>query len=185
MAKNKVIIALGLILLCLTASSVNLQPVNSQNPNNITINSDGSINPISAAILRNGNKYTLTDNFDGQLTIAASDIVLDGAGYIVKGIEGEKIVNTENPGYRKITDVYNLTNVVIQNFDIKGEFDLVRFGINLPSKSNFSVINNSISNVYIAIQLGGRGNIVSGNNITNTQHIAFKRMKAIVLSLEI
>jgi hypothetical protein len=30
--------------LCLTASIVNFQPVKSQNPNNITINSDGSIN---------------------------------------------------------------------------------------------------------------------------------------------
>jgi hypothetical protein len=178
MAKNKVAIAFGLILLCLTASNAFvLQPVksqNPQNPNNITINSDGSINPISAPILRNGNKYTLTDNFDGYLTIAASDIVLDGAGYIVKGIEGETIVNTENPNVRNITAIHNLTNVTIQNFDIKGEFDLVRFGINLPSKSNFSVINNSISNVYIAITLGGRGNIISGNNITNTQHIAIQ-----------
>jgi parallel beta-helix repeat protein len=177
MAKNKVAIALGLILLCLTASNAFvLQPVksqNPQNPNNITINSDGSINPISAPILRNSNKYTLTDNFDGYLTIAASDIVLDGAGYIVKGIEGETIINIENPNVRNITAIHNLTNVTIQNFDIKGEFDLVRFGINLPSKSNFSV-NNSISNVYIAIQLGGRGNIISGNKINNTQHIAIQ-----------
>ncbi len=72
------------------------------------------------------------------------------------------------------TDVYNLTNVVIQNFVIQGEFDLVRFGIRLASKSNISVVNNSISNTYIAIDLYGSGNIVSGNTITNTQHIAIQ-----------
>ena len=168
MAKNKVAIALGLILLCLTTSSVNLQPVKSQNPNNIIINSDGSINPTSAPILCNGTKYTLTDNFDGYLTIIASNIVLDGAGHVVKGIEGENIVNVMT------TDIYNLTNVVIQNFVIQGEFDLVRFGIRLASKSNISVINNSISNTYIGINLYGSGNTVSGNTITNTQHIAIQ-----------
>ena len=119
MAKDKAVITIGLILLCLAASIASLQPVKSQNPSYLTINSDGSISPISAPILRNGNKYTLTDNFDGYLTIVASNIVLDGAGHIVKGIEGE------NNGNAKVTDVFNLTNVIIQNFVIEGEFDLV------------------------------------------------------------
>ena len=175
MAKDKVAIVFGLILVFLTASSViNLKLVKADNPSNITINFDGSINPISAPILRVGNKYTLTGDFDGYLTIEASDIVLDGAGHIVKGLEGENIVNTENPLIEEIKAIYDLTNVTIKNFDIQGEFDPVRFGIKMTRTSNFSIINNSISNVYIAIQLGGSGNIVSGNNITNTQHIAIQ-----------
>jgi hypothetical protein len=175
MAKDKVAIVFGLILVFLTASSViNLKLVKADNPSNITINFDGSTNPISAPILRVGNKYTLTDDFDGYLTIEASDIVLDGASHIVKGLEGENIVNTENPSIEEVTAIYDLTNVTIKNFDIRGEFDLVRFGIKLRHTSNFSIINNSISNVYIAIELGGSGNIVTGNNITNTQHVAIR-----------
>ena len=51
MAKGKAIIAFGLILLCLIASSgVYLQPVKAQYQGNITINADGTITPTSAPI---------------------------------------------------------------------------------------------------------------------------------------
>ena len=175
MEKDKGAMVLGLMLVFLTASSIiNLKLVKADNPSNITINVDGSINPISAPILRAGNKYMLTGDFDGYLTIEASDIILDGAGYTVKGLEGENIVNTENPSMEEVTAIYDLTNVTVKNFVIRGEFDLVRFGIKMSRASNFSIINNSISNVYIAITVDGSGNTISGNNITNIQHIAIR-----------
>ena len=170
----------SVLILTMTISCLSLlviKPVNAQNPpnpSNITINSDGSINPTSAPISQDGNKYSLTGDFDGYLTVEASNIVLDGAGYTVKGIEGATILNTDNPSIHNITAYYDLTNLTVENFSIQGEFDLVRFGINLETTSNFKVINNYISDTYIAIELGGSGNLVSGNHIANTNHTAIQ-----------
>ncbi len=100
--------------------------------------------------------------------------MLDGAGHIIKGIQGETIVNTDTPSIENITATFDLTNLTIENFNIHGEFDLVRFGINFYRSSGFNVINNSVSSTYIAIELGGSENIVSGNKITDTEHMAIQ-----------
>lgn len=76
-------ITLGLLLLS-TVTLLNSQPASAAGT--IYIRVDGSVDPVTAPIQRNGNKYTLTDDiYNESIAIEKDDIVLDGANHFVKG----------------------------------------------------------------------------------------------------
>ena len=83
----------------------------------ITINSDGSVDPETEYIYHKGNVYTLTGNMTRKyaLIINCSDIVFDGAGYVIDG------TYEYGAGYVNVGLTLNqVSNVTIKDISIIG-----------------------------------------------------------------
>jgi len=104
-------------------------------PLTIYVRADGSVDPSTAPIQRNGDLYTLTDNIYTSATygivIERNNTTLDGAGYTLQG-------NGSNTGIY----LSGRSNVTIQNADIRG----FSKGVFPLSSSNNNIFGNSISN---------------------------------------
>jgi len=145
----------GILLTMLLTSMLTL-PFNIQTakaePGTIYIRADGSIDPPTAPIQRNGGIYTLTDNIYDSIVVQRSNIIIDGAGYTVQGsgsVEGFVIVGVDN--------------VTIKNTNIKG----FRHGVHIELSSFNTVCGNKITNCDAGIVLHKTSNYnnISGNNI--------------------
>ena len=123
----------------------------------IYIRSDGTVDP-PAAIQRIGEVYTFTGNIaDHTLEIQRDNIVVDGAGYTLKG-------NTSGNGI-KLT---NRSGVTIKNLELK-QF---RTCINILSSSNIIITGNTVTNNENAIAFhSSMNNQIEGNKIT-VNHVA-------------
>jgi parallel beta-helix repeat protein len=126
----------------------------------IYIRADGSIEPLSAPIQRNGDIFTLTNNiasdFDG-IVVERNDTILDGAGFTIQG--------TEIPSSTGIYLSGNY-NVTIQNINIK----MFESGILLDAYSSYNRISgNSLEgNDYgVSCWAYADNNTIIGNNIAN------------------
>jgi parallel beta-helix repeat protein len=121
----------------------------------IYIRADGGIDPSGVPIHRKGDLYFLTGNITSDadgIVVERNDIILDGAGYTVKGTGG---------GYG-IT-LSGRSGVTIKNTDV----EKFTYGIMLYASSNNSIVENNIANNAAGISLGSSSNnSVSGNNIT-------------------
>jgi len=119
----------------------------------IYIRADGSIDPPTAPIQRNGNMYAFTGNIFDELVVELNSIVIDGKGYMLEGRgsgNGIKLDRTRN--------------VTIINLTIKSFFN----GVWLCDFSNENmIINNTITDNYCGICLSGSSNenMVRGNSI--------------------
>jgi parallel beta-helix repeat protein len=126
---------------------------------NTYINEDGSIEPPNAPIQRNGEIYTLTDNFYGaHLRVERSNIIVDGNGFTL---------------YQNLM-LHHVTSVTIKNFIINNEGT----GIDMDYSPNNIITNNTISGCGSESESmgtlgaamfihGGDSNLVYGNNIKN------------------
>ncbi len=80
------IVALSLLLSIPYAMNIN----SIQASETIYIRPDGSVDPATAPILRDGDVYTFTDNIygsniNGTIVIQKSNIIIDGVGYAIYG----------------------------------------------------------------------------------------------------
>ena len=159
-------------------------PVVKGDSGTIYIRADGSIDPPTAPIQRDGNLYHFTANLNNSVVIERSDIVVDGSGYTVQG-------NASVNGVCAAINLTSISNVTIKNTTIKGfswgvyvycssnnivsENDMTDNGYGIYLQDSF---NNFLSgnNITSPTLFGGRGiyltssgnNTVSGNNITHT-----------------
>ncbi|MCJ7469306.1 M28 family peptidase [Candidatus Bathyarchaeota archaeon] len=123
----------------------------------IYIRADGSIDPPTAPIQRNGDLYTFTDNIYDSIAVQRSNIIIDGAGFTLQG-------SGSGSGFF----LSNVNNVTIDDADIK----VFQFGILLQTSSNNSIHGNNItasseSGIYLYMSSGN--NAIFGNNIINNQ----------------
>jgi len=98
----------------------------------IYIKSDGSVDPSTAPIRRDGNVYTFTDNIYDEIVVQRDNIVVDGASHILQGTGSG-------------TGIYlspHRRNVTIQNMQIR-YFDR---GIYLRDSSSNNIYRNIITN---------------------------------------
>lgn len=119
MLKGKRNISITMVFLVLMASMVILLSTDAAangTTTQITIESDGSVDPSTAAISVSGTTYTLTSDITGCILIEKSGITLDGAGYTLTAPTDD----TEDDWGIKYSNIYNL---VIKNINITG-FDL-------------------------------------------------------------
>jgi len=135
-----------------------IQPVKASGT--IYIRADGSIDPPTAPIQRNGDTYTLTGNITSDangIVIERDNVTLDGAGYIVQG-----------SGSGLGISLHNRRNVTVKNMKIKS----FAMGINMGSGGiPISPSNNSISGLTItdiagfgiSLWYGAHDNNISGN----------------------
>ncbi|HML02744.1 MAG TPA: NosD domain-containing protein [Candidatus Bathyarchaeia archaeon] len=119
----------------------------------VYIEPDGSINPSTAPIKNVGNiTYALTDNTNDSIVVLRNNVIVDGAGYTLKGTgNGTGII------------LSGRSNVTIRNIKIKA-FD---YGVYLNSSSNNTlsgdtIADNSLYGVYLS---SSSNNTFSGNNI--------------------
>jgi len=119
----------------------------------IYINADGSINPVTAPIKRDGNLYTFVDNINESIVVARSNIVIDGDHHIVQG-KGEGI------GLK----LDNVENVTVKNVVVKG----FGYGIFLNHTQYCSISGTYIINNPVGIGLiNSCINIIFENNLYN------------------
>ena len=163
------VFALATLILCLAA----VQPAHSASPQTVFIKPDGTIDPSSAPIQRNGETFTLTSDSSSQIIVERDGIVLDGAGYALNG-------NGEGVGINM-----TCSNVIVQNINIDhwaagvlGVFDNntvqncqvtycdSAFKIYAPY---YVIISNDIEHNNEGIRLGDTLNFIAGNKIVNNQ----------------
>jgi parallel beta-helix repeat protein len=152
--KLKVLFIISLILTSMIGLSLNIHAVEALWT--IYIRADGSIDPPTAPIQRDGNLYTFTNNIYDGIVVEKSGIVIDGNGFMLNGS------SSYHSGYG-----FNLTNVsdvTIRNSNIAG------FGSNIflnSSIHNLIYNNNLTDSSYAAIYFwNSSGNSVSNNNVT-------------------
>lgn len=153
--KKKFLIMLVILAATTFFSALRIQPANAMGT--IYIQADGSISPPEAPIQTLDKiKYILTANAIASIIVQRSNIVIDGAFYILQG-DG-----TQNGFF--LQDVVNIT---IKNTLISDCFD----GIQLFNASDSTITGNAINgSSYEGVGVYySSGNVVAGNNITNNQ----------------
>jgi len=175
-SKNFVLV----FILIMTVGTICIQPINGQSQE-VTINTDGEVSPLSALIHQTGNLYTLTANISSPLTIEANNIVVNGGNYTIKG-----------PNQNQNGTAINLlaSNVTVKNFILINWYTGISgMGNNNTITTNefinnsqsivihghdYHVNNNAVSNSKTAILLDtgsiqptGNNNLVTQNQITN------------------
>ena len=146
-------IMLILILTNLLSLAFNIQSVGAEGT--IYIRADGSVDPPTAPIQRNGDSYVLTDNItsstdsDGIL-IERDNMTIDGNGYFMLGT-GE--FNSALGTYPNGIGVSGRNNITAKNLNIEG------YGVDISGEasSNINLLNNNISGIYNSSRLYQRG----------------------------
>lgn len=156
--RMRAFLVLVLFLASTLTITLHVQPVKASGT--IYIRADGSVDPPTAPIQRNGDIYTLTSNItsaaDG-IVIERNNMTLDGAGYTLQG--------TREWDYSGIY-LSERSNVTIKNVKIKAFY----YGILLRSYTyNNTVTNNTIANNDrgIFIESNWVGSYIVGNLVTN------------------
>jgi parallel beta-helix repeat protein len=152
---KKIVLLAFLSVLLSTAVVVGfIRPVVTQGT--IYIRDNGSVDPPTANISSVDNiTYTFTGNNYDEIVVERDNIVVDGAGYALRGIGA--------PESRGIF-LSGKSNVTIKNMKIKSFV----YGIWLNRSSNNSIYGNNITNNIGGILLTySSNNSIFGNNITN------------------
>jgi len=151
---------IALVIVCLIVSpSIFALPVNAQEPLNLTIKPDGSIEPDTDVIWlqRNGSTYTFVVDFFGTITVQRAGITIDGAGHTLQGNQTVNVRGINLVGHDETFNSYG--NVLVKNLRIYNFLE----GIYTPSNNN-SFIGNRFENAGIHILGGsGVGNVVKNN----------------------
>jgi len=119
-------------------------------------------------IRRNGDVYTFTgdigtDEWSYGIVIEKDNIVVDGAGYLLKG-HGEQGLLSSYPNIYAIT-LEGRNNVTIKNLRISG----FNYGFR-GNCSNVKIVGNNLTdNTGGIFFVGSCSNTISGNNITYTE----------------
>jgi len=153
---------LTLLLISVLSLGFTIQSAKGEWTGTAYIRADGSIDPPTAPIDRDGDLYTLTGNITSDadgIVVERDHIVIDGAGYTIRGP-----ASYPSEGI----DLSGRTNVTVRNTHIKSFY----CGIYLWSSSNYnSITGNSITNNGDGIELWeSSNNSISGNNITNNSY---------------
>ena len=165
---NKTALTLTLILALLLSMAVGAQFVSFSSANflppppelpYVYIRADGTVEPQIATIQRIGETYTFIGNIiNYTLAVQRNNIVVDGAGYALRGNgTGKGIVLT------------SATNVTIKNIELSN----LRFGIYLNQSSGNTITQNDITSSEVGIfSESSSNNNIYGNDITgNSQGI--------------
>lgn len=141
----------------------------------IYIMADGSVEPSTAPIYRDGDVYAFTDNVYGEIVVERSNVIIDGNGNVLEG-------NGSGHGF----SVHGMDNVTIRNVVVK-DFSIgvylnssqdnvvsgntimenTEHGVYLDGSSNNTIFGNDLENNFKGIELWDScENVVSGNNVT-------------------
>ena len=141
----------------------------------IYIRADGDLDPPTALIRRDGDLYTFTGDVFARLNIQRSNIIIDGAGYTLRGpyngtatdiwIIGqgpEQFTNETLVPWVVGIDLghANVNGLIIKNLNVKN----FSIGMYLWTENN-TIAGNAVSENIVGILLSGCNNIITRNYI--------------------
>jgi len=152
---KKIVLLTFVLVLLPTALVASIRPVVAQGT--IYIRSDGSVDPPTAPIQRDGNVYNFTGNINETIEVERDNIVIDGNGYTLQG-----------PGLYGFY-LYDRSGVTIKNTNIMG-FDN---GIDICYSRDNTISGNNITDNFngIHIHFFCSGNTIKDNNITDNTNV--------------
>ncbi|MCW4010197.1 MAG: right-handed parallel beta-helix repeat-containing protein [Candidatus Bathyarchaeota archaeon] len=183
-------VTVSLALLCLSLILLPLSNAASAQVQGATyIRNDGSVEGTGlGSIQRSGSVYTFVGNVSGKLVVEKDNIVIDGAGFTLKGDDGRCVVLTQrvnvtvknlvmtlDGGYT--VDMDYASNCTLSDNVLIGTPEPIPdlppptrltgpIGINLLKAENNVFENNSITNCFNALSIGwSNGTVVLGNKI--------------------
>lgn len=117
----------------------------------LTITPDGSVEPDTNLLERNGTTYTFKGNIFGTIMVQKNGITIDGAGYTIQGrkVVDERGIYLVGPDRSRPS----CKNVVVKNLKIHNFYE----GIFVIGGSNNSIIGNYLEDA--GIHLIGNANI--------------------------
>jgi parallel beta-helix repeat protein len=174
----------SIFFIAVLAMPILLKPVNSQDVlQTIFIRSDGTVSPETPLIQRSGNVYTFTGEINAAIKILKSDIVIDGAGYTLRGpydgtqkgiwdVGSGPDQMPENAEYIYTLGIdigdKNVEGVLIKNVNVKN----FSIGMYVWTKNN-TVMDNSVSECIVGIMISGSDCTVTRNYIANNKQGLF------------
>ena len=156
-----------------------------QNPQqlNLTIKPDGSVEPSTKLLERNGTTYTFKGDIFGTIWVQTNNIIIDGAGYTLRG---NGIITGQNSEIGILLGGPDLSqricrNVLVENLRI---YNIPR-GIFSVGSSNNRFIGNYFENSGIHLQGSANytGDIVKHNTFINASiFVDYNRLPLDVLT---
>ena len=147
----------------------------------VYIKTDGTVDPATTPIERFGDVYVFADNLlNHTLEVQRNNIVLDGAGYTLKGVgvnAGITLSGRINVTIRNVHIRNYVKSICLQqstNITISGNSMLTFMNVILDSSSNNQITGNSITSqdpgygYGVQVNSGSSSNIISGNSFTDT-----------------
>jgi parallel beta-helix repeat protein len=183
MKKIAVVLVITVVLASIFALALDVRHVRASGT--IYLRADGSIDPLTAPIQRDGDVYSFSDNVYDWIVVERSNIIIDGNGYTLQGlgsgygfylsgISNATIKNTNIKGFVYGVAFNSASHNVLSGNNITNNEQL---GISLYESSDNSISGNNIANntsvdaMTSGIGLGlSNGNVISGNNITNNYY---------------
>jgi len=138
----------------------------------VFIRANGSVEPASAPIKRNGDTYTFADDVYAEFVVEKSEVVIDGAGYTLHGpyngtMENLWVIGNGSNQVSGGTQIPYSIGVDLSG----GASGLTIMNLNIE---NFSIgtyiwtinnvfLNNSVSKCIVGVLLSGSGNKITRN----------------------
>ena len=182
-----------LLTLIIAISSLTLlavEPANAQYLGQVVINANGTIEPATAPIQRNGETYILTDDV-GKITIKRSNIVLDGNGSMLPGEVSfvDSLGNNVTANNAGGVFLDTVDKVTVKNLLIKD----AQTGIFLERSTNCAIANNTIIGTHAIVPglqataavyvWGGNNSVITQNNLYdnyNGLYLCYDSQNAII-----
>ena len=120
---------LALLLTTIAITVLFVQPIKASGT--IYILQNGSVNPPSAPIQRNGDVYVIVDDIEDSIVVQRDSIILDGTGHFLYG-----------SGQGAGIGLYSVDNVTVVNLKING----FNIGVDIGSSTYIAVVECIITN---------------------------------------
>jgi len=164
---------LSLLSISIFTATFNIQLVKASGT--IYIRADGSVDPPTAPIRRDGNIYTITSDITEPVVVQKNNIVIDGVGYTVQGARsgiGIDLSNTMNVTVKSTRIVWFETGILLSDSSgntLSGNTlaNNTKYGVSLVGSSRNTLRRNNIISNKLGIYLKGSFNTLSGNTIEN------------------
>lgn len=184
-AVSKVVLLFALFLVCTSPLFVDVTSANFMPPPpptvQVYIRADGTVEPATTPIERLGNVYVFADNLlNHTLTVERDNIVVDGAGFTLKGVGVNMGITLS--GRRNVT----IKNVEVRNYvssvwlqqstnnTISDNIMFTCMNVILDSSSKNQITGNSITGqdtgygYGVQVNSGSSKNTITGNSFTDT-----------------
>jgi hypothetical protein len=177
-------LVLSVIIVLILSPTVLVTPSSAQQPlSTIIILPDGTVTPSTASIMQNGDTYTFTDTLYARIIIQKSNIVLDGAGYTLRGPYNGTATNNWVVGEGPNQDPdgtfadyiigvdfggENVDGITVKNLNIKN----FSIGMYVWTKNN-TVKGNNFSDNIVGLLVSGSNQTITDNYIANNQRGLF------------
>ncbi len=132
----------------------------------VYIRADGSVEPSTAPIQRNGNVYTLTGDIHGSIVVERSNVVIDGAGFTLQGTGADDHrPRYEPPDFRQSFNTAELWKLVPPDPYVTPDSN--NTGI-YSCAEKLTVRNLTITEFWCGIEIEySADNYIAANEITN------------------